>query len=68
MYLTSPSLLADALPGDGVAPVGVGVLALAPVRAVDAVTTALARVLAVAALVPARTLALTCGGIFHVQC
>ena len=59
MGLTSPSLLAGALAGDGVAAVGVGVLALAAVRAVDAVAAALAGDLAVAALVTAGTLALT---------
>ena len=59
MILTSPPLLADALSGDGVAAVGVGVLALAPVRAVDPVPPPLARDLAEAALVAARTLALT---------
>ena len=57
--LTSPALLAAALSGDGMAAVGVGVLALAAVGAVDAVTAALAGDLAVPALVPARTLALT---------
>ena len=59
MSLTSPPLLADALAGDGVAAVGVGVLALAAVRAVDAVAAALAGDLTVLALVTAGTLALT---------
>jgi hypothetical protein len=57
-YLTSPSVLADARPRDRVTAVRVGVLAVAPVGATDAVATALAGNLAVPALVARRALAL----------